>query len=188
MAICAKEGLDIGTTAKLVCPFCDTAVLLQGAVARPQAAARQTLSMAGRDYPLYTSLRDVGVSASRKARCGYHTTFKNIVSDHKQAMRFAHEENKSDIDYETDVMVKCAKCQSSLSKKAIEYLIMSEMAGSMVTMGGGSGLSTLLEGHCPKCGGTECYYLFDPSGFDAIRAGGAAPEPEKKKKGFWPFK
>ena len=83
MAICAKEGLDIGSTAKLVCPFCDTAVLLQGA-GRPKQTSTRTLSMAGRDYPIYTSLQDVGVSAARGNRCGYETTFKAIPSNHNE--------------------------------------------------------------------------------------------------------
>ena len=102
-------------------------------------------------------------------------------------LRAANDENGKYVNFETELMVKCSDCQSSLNQKAVQYLLLSEMAGSIAMMGGGgSGLNQLLEGHCPKCGGTGCFYLFDPAGFEVIR-GGHAAEPEKKK-GFWPFR
>lgn len=180
MAICVKEGLDLERTVKIVCPFCDTPSLVQ--LDQPTAAApSQTLSMAGRDFAVFTSTRDMGGYVSQNRRCGYITSFAKIPNDIVEIGRAS----QVNVDTEKNIMVKCVKCQSSLSSKGLATLIMAQMYSRVQATGGQ--MQALLEGKCPQCGNKECFCLFDPSGFEWARSA-AVPTPEPKKKGLWPFK
>lgn len=182
MAICIKENLDPEKTMKIVCPFCDTPMLVQ-VEKRVPASSGATMNMGDRSYASVTSINEMASHVGRKERCVIKTTFGNLPT----------EINQSGVSPEgilgkgsvTQIMVKCAKCQSALNHNAISTLIMLQMFDQVAGMG--PNMQALLSGDCPQCKNKDCYFIYDPIGFEALRSSPASA-PEPKKKGIWPFK
>jgi hypothetical protein len=158
------EKLDLGKTVKLVCPFCDTSMIIE-INKSVSASPIKTASMAGRNYTICDNLRDMGESVRENQRSVYTTTFGRIPEDIMEINQIAGRV----VEYKTDLMVKCDYCQSSLNKRGIEILILSHLTNGNVRGLGQLGL-VLLDGKCPGCGNMNCFLLYDPAGFDAVRS------------------
>jgi hypothetical protein len=132
---------------------------------QPGGAIRN-LNMAGRDYPMFGSLRETGVAVKENRRCAYITSFARFGDDYREINRAVGKA----VNYETELEIRCCACQLALSSEGVGFLYFIH-APNIVGMGGIGGASAnqqmqaLREGKCPRCGEDKCFYIFDPSGF-----------------------
>jgi hypothetical protein len=122
-------------------------------------STNQILSLAEKNYAFVKNTKDMGIAVGNNQRCAYKTKFANVPRENKEINRLA----KKVVDFQTDLRIQCAHCDSSLNSEGIAWLLMSGMYANIA--GGGKHLQALKNGKCPQCGKKHCFYIYDPFGF-----------------------
>ena len=77
--------------------------------------------MGGKEYLIAESPHALGRAASTGNRCALCTSYATISAAHFEAVKSA---GGNYINYENQVLVRCAKCQKALSNYALGLLIL----------------------------------------------------------------
>jgi hypothetical protein len=179
IAICIKENIDPTNWVKVRCPRCGQEVLRpvpDGMEApQPHRGRMGRVSVNGREYVLMSSADQLGRSIARRQAAALITTWDKVGRQHVAVMKAAvaagapTEMVREALNPADRVVVGCTSCHRVASSQGLHYLILLTGPTRYEQFTGfGAGieqLRTMQDGHCPRCGNGECYYIVDTSGF-----------------------